>query len=380
MNARTSKFQKFASWLATFVMVASLIALPGGPAGNMVSASSASYLVQGGSLSQAAGAVTRCGGQITSELGIIETVGALLSTGQLGCVQSQAGVVNVTVNGGVIITGDGDDDKDEDKDKVKDDDKDDNKDRAKEQERNGERNTTAAPATDYPDVTGADLVWSKSKITGRNVTVAIVDTGIAVMPGLEEKRLRAWKDFVDGSKKPVDPNGHGTHIAGVIANSQQGADGEPNGMAPSVDLVVARVLNADGSGTYENVIKGIQWVVENKARYNIRVLNLSLVSPAQSAYWADPLNRAVTSAWASGITVVVSAGNAGPGAMTITVPGNNPYVITVGAYTDAYTPLKFGDDYIADFSAAGPTLDAFTKPDVVAPGGHIVSTDRKSVV
>ena len=103
-------------------------------------------------------------------------------------------------------------------------------------------------------------------------------------------------------------------------------------------------------------------------------MNLSLVSPVQSPYWADPMNQAVMKAWASGIVVVVAAGNDGPDPMTVGVPGNNPYVITVGAFTDNYTPDDWSDDYIAPFSAAGPTLDGFVKPDVVAPGGHIVST------
>ncbi len=81
-------------------------------------------------------------------------------------------------------------------------------------------------------------------------------------------------------------------------------------------------------------------------------------------------------AWQAGITVVASAGNTGPAPMSIGVPGNTPYVITVGAFTDHRTPSDFSDDYIPEFSAAGPTLDAFVKPDVVAPGAHIVSLMR----
>jgi serine protease AprX len=79
-------------------------------------------------------------------------------------------------------------------------------------------------------------------------------------------------------------------------------------------------------------------------------------------------------AWAAGITVVAAAGNGGPGPMSVGVPGNNPYVITVGAFTDNHTPADWNDDYIAPFSASGPTLDGFVKPDLVAPGAHIVST------
>jgi serine protease AprX len=135
-----------------------------------------------------------------------------------------------------------------------------------------------------------------------------------------------------------------------------------------------RVLDEQGIGSYERVIQGIQWVLEHRDEYNIKVINLSLVSQASSPYWADPLDQAVMKAWAEGITVVVAAGNDGPGAMTIGVPGNTPYVITVGAFTDNYTPYNWNDDYLTPFSAAGPTLDGFVKPDLIAPGAHIVST------
>ena len=122
------------------------------------------------------------------------------------------------------------------------------------------------------------------------------------------------------------------------------------------------------------MIQGVQWVIRNMDLDHIRVMNMSMVAPVQSPYWADPLNQAVMKAWASGITVVTPAGNDGPGPMSISVPGNDPYVITVGAFTDNYTPDDWSDDYIAPFSAAGPTLDGFVKPDLVAPGAHMVST------
>jgi subtilisin family serine protease len=118
------------------------------------------------------------------------------------------------------------------------------------------------------------------------------------------------------------------------------------------------------------VIRGIDWVLNNRNQYAIRVLNLSLGAPARSRYWDDPLNKAVMRAWQSGIVVVVSAGNSGPLPQTVGVPGNVPYVITVGAMTDNYTSSK-NDDRLASFSAAGPTFEGFVKPDLVAPGGHV---------
>jgi serine protease AprX len=309
---------------------------------------SMSYIVQGIDSDQVSQLVTLSGGTVTSELGIINGVAATLPAESVSLLKESPQISAITPNADVVLAG------------------------RKWQNQN--------PETDYPDVIGADVVWEQGA-TGTDVTVAIVDTGIGPAKGIvrgidshKKFRILAWVDFVDGRRFPRDPNGHGTHIAGIIANTDIGEDGEWNGVAPGVNLVGVRVLNKEGYGTYERVIQGIQWVVENKNTYNIKVLNLSLVSLVQSPYWADPLNQAVTRAWAEGITVVVAAGNGGPEAMTIGVPGNNPYVITVGAFTDNYTPDDWGDDYITPFSAAGPTLDGFVKPDVVAPGAHIVST------
>src|SRR5690606_31633931 len=130
-------------------------------------------------------------------------------------------------------------------------------------------------------------------------------------------------------------------------------------IAPKIKFVDVRVLGADGSGTYTDVIEGLNWVLANKARYNIRVVNLSLVSAPQGPYWADPINQAVEALWQAGIVVVAAASNEGPDPMSISVPGNDPFVITVGAFTDNYTPYDETDDYITPFSGAGPTETGF---------------------
>ena len=122
----------------------------------------------------------------------------------------------------------------------------------------------------------------------------------------------------------------------------------------------------------------MSWVVRNAKTYNIRVLNLSFAAPPRSYYWEDPLNQAVMKAWQAGIVVVASAGNTGPKPMTIGVPGNVPYVITVGAMTDRDTPSKGSDDELASFSSTGPTYEGFVKPEIVAPGGHVMATMKNS--
>jgi serine protease AprX len=105
---------------------------------------------------------------------------------------------------------------------------------------------------------------------------------------------------------------------------------------------------------------------------------MSIYATPVAPYWIDPYNLAVMAAWKAGIVVVASAGNDGPEPLSVGVPGNTPYIITVGAFTDNYTPGDFGDDYIPKFSAAGPTLDAFVKPDVIAPGAHMSSLMRNN--
>jgi serine protease AprX len=341
-------------WSKAFSIVMLAIFLLGGlPSGFAApsQAASASYIIQASSAVEAARMVEQAGGIITSRLDIINSVGAQLSPAALAVLQRTPTLTRITPNypasGSDLVL---------------------------------EGPSKKTPSTDYPDVTGADMVWQQG-VTGQGIGVAVLDTGIAPHPALlvdfkgRERKLVGWVDFIEKNKKnPHDPNGHGTHIAGVIANSQLGADNEYNGMAPAIDLVGVRVLDQTGQGSYETIIQGIQWVIQNKEKYHIRVINLSLQTNVQSPYWADPLNQAVTRAWAEGIVVVTVAGNNGPNPMTISVPGNNPYAITVGAFTDNYTPADWSDDYITPFSAAGPTLDGFAKPDLIAPGAHIVST------
>ena len=157
-------------------------------------------------------------------------------------------------------------------------------------------------------------------------------------------------------------------MSSIIASSAIAQTGRYQGVAPGVNLVSVRVLNGEGAGRYFDVIRGIQWVVTNRFTYGIRVINLSLSGPAVSHYWEDPLNQAVMAAWSAGIVVVAAAGNGGPTPMTIGVPGNVPYVITVGAVTDNYRPLRAGEYSLASFSAAGPTYEGFVKPEVVVDG------------
>ena len=236
--------------------------------------------------------------------------------------------------------------------------------------------------TYYPRVSGAaDL--HRHGITGRGVTVAVLDSGLWEHPALAtdtegEPRIIGRYDAIDNrASVPVpDASGHGTHMSSVIANSERvlthgQPDGSYKGIAPDAQLVAIKAFDEEGQGDFLDIVRGIQWVVEHREQLNIRVLNLSFAARPRWPYFLDPINQALMHAWAAGITVVAAAGNEGPEPMTIGSPGNLPYIITVGAYTDSWTVDDRNDDYIPGFSSRGPTPSGHIKPDLVAPGGHI---------
>ncbi len=199
--------------------------------------------------------------------------------------------------------------------------------------------------TNYPALIGADSLHTAG-VTGKGVTIAVLDTGFwQDVSQNYGNRVLASVDVTNGNR-PItgDPYGHGTHVTAIAASGSQALNGSYAGIAPSANLVLVRAFNGEGAGRYTDVIAGVNWIVANRAKYKIRVLNLSFGAPPQSYYWDDPLNQAVMAAWRAGIVVVVSAGNEGPSPMTISVPGNTPYVITVGALTDSNTPYDATDD------------------------------------
>ncbi len=213
-------------------------------------------------------------------------------------------------------------------------------------------------------------LWNRD-ITGKDVVIAVLDTGIYNHPDLEG-RIVGFKDFIREKTEPYDNNGHGTHVAGDIAGSGKESGFRYRGPAPEAKLVGVKVLNKMGSGSLSVVIEGIQWCINNKDALGIRIINLSLGSDANESYIDDPVCQAAQKAWEAGIVMCVAAGNSGPEAKTINSPGIHPLVITVGALDDTGTSSS-QDDKVADFSSRGPTVDSLEKPDILAPGVNIIS-------
>ena len=224
------------------------------------------------------------------------------------------------------------------------------------------------------NVKSADKFDWKSA-TGKGVSIAILDTGVAPHPDIKDK-IVAFKDFVNGRDEAYDDNGHGSHVAGDAAGTGEISGGKYKGTAPDANIVGVKVLRSNGSAKVSDIIEGMDWVIKNRDKYNIRVINMSLGIPS-SSFRDNLIHKAVERATKAGIVVVAAAGNEGPKMGTIgSAPGNSPLALTVGALDDKNTPEK-DDDTIASFSSMGPTADGLMKPDIVAPGVDIISLNIK---
>lgn len=227
------------------------------------------------------------------------------------------------------------------------------------------------PGASYAGSSRASSVWATGN-TGQNVTVAVLDTGVSNVPDLADRLVRG-PDLSGEGDSLQDSYGHGTVMAGLIAGSGASSGGAYPGIAPSAKIVSVKVAGRSGAADVSQVLGGLQWIGTFAAQYNIKVVSLAWGSDSHQSALVDPLDFAVERLWGMGITVVVAAGNAGPGAYTITKPGDDPAVITAGAFNDLGT-VSSADDATLDFSSRGPTADGVSKPDLVAPGRTLIAT------
>jgi serine protease AprX len=237
---------------------------------------------------------------------------------------------------------------------------------------------------------GSLAVTQSTGMTGTGVGVAVIDSGITwwhddLTPHTlsdnpwANQRVSAFVDFVGGDRFPYDDNGHGTHVAGIIAGNGYNSYGQKAGIAPDANIVSLKVLDGNGRGNISHVIAALDWVLAHRVAYNIRVVNLSVGAAVRESYRTDPLTLAAKRVVDAGVVVVSAAGNFGKNADGlpqyggINAPGNAPWVLTVGASTTNGSVGR-ADDTLASFSSRGPTyLDWSAKPDLVAPGVGTVS-------
>jgi serine protease AprX len=225
----------------------------------------------------------------------------------------------------------------------------------------------------WPFVSGVARGWADvtNGTLARPPAIAVVDSGIDA--GRADFAGRVVKQVTLTSlvpNSPGDGRGHGTFVAGVAAGSAPGY----TGAAPSAPIVSLDVMDDSGMAMTSDVIAAADWIYQNKAAYNIRVANFSLHTTAPASVFFDPLDRAVERLWLSGVVVVAAAGNYGVAGQPTTMayaPGNDPFVITVGA-DDIGGSVSTNDDMAAPWSVYGYTLDGFAKPELAAPGRYIV--------
>ncbi|HVF06428.1 MAG TPA: S8 family serine peptidase [Frankiaceae bacterium] len=229
-------------------------------------------------------------------------------------------------------------------------------------------------ASSFATASGAAAAWSAGHL-GEGVGVAVIDTGVSPMNDLAGRLVHG--PDLSGEGTYVDSYGHGTVMGGIVAGS--GADsaghagGRHAGVAPKATLVSVKVAGRNGAADVSTMLQAMHWVSAYRQQFNIRVLNLSWGTDSTADPATDPLNYAVQRLWRQGVVVVVAAGNAGPGAGTISKPADDPLALTVGAYNDGGNTNP-ADDTIPSWSARGPSAHGLAKPDVVAPGRTLIAT------
>ena len=201
-----------------------------------------------------------------------------------------------------------------------------------------------------------------------NIGVAVLDTGIYRHIDFDN-RIIAFKDFINNRSIPYDDSGHGTHVAGIIGGNGTASNGRFKGIAPMSQIISVKVLDSYGNGKIGNVIKGTDWIIDNKDLYNIRIANISFGTTANNNIDYDNITKLINhveNMWHNGIIVVAAAGNNGPYSRSITAPGTSHLVITVGSMDDK-----------TFHSGRGPTSDGYLKPELVVTGSNITACSNR---
>lgn len=217
----------------------------------------------------------------------------------------------------------------------------------------------------------------QQSILTENVAVAILDTGIGTHPDFDN-RLVAFADFVDGRQDNYDDSGHGTHVAGCVGGSGYVSGGMYRGIAPACSLCVGKVLDRNGEGSIDSMKQGLLWVMENRVKHRIRVLNISLgIGVGGEKERMHELVELLDEIWDQGVVVVCAAGNNGPKEGTISPLGTSRKVITVGCHEGGYFGKR--KNLCENYSGRGGRNLLYRKPDVVAPGTDIISCNVQCI-
>ena len=215
-------------------------------------------------------------------------------------------------------------------------------------------------------------------LSGKGVTAAVLDTGIALHPDLSG-RIAGFADFVGGQKQPYDDSGHGTHVAGCLCGNGKCSNGLYAGIAPGCRLVVCKVLDERGDGNVAAMIEGIRYVLDTRRIYHTRILNISVgIGAIREAALEQELLSWIAKAWNAGLFVAVAAGNNGPAPDSVSAMGLQAHVVSVGCHDGRQTPGH--KNACAAYSGRGPANGRVKKPDLVAPGKNIMACSPGKII
>lgn len=210
-------------------------------------------------------------------------------------------------------------------------------------------------------------------LTGKNIGIGVIDSGVYPHPDLTIQRnaIVYFKDLINNFDKPYDDNGHGTFTCGCISSSGYSSSKTYMGVAPDSNLCVVKAFDASGNGFISDIIKGIDLLIDEREKYNIRIMCIPFEFPYIKTIKANPLEEIIKKAIQNNIVVFAPSGNLGPQPYSIYFPGNMKDIITVGG-------ISHGDKIhknlsISIFSGRGPTSSGDTKPDIIAPCANITS-------
>lgn len=211
------------------------------------------------------------------------------------------------------------------------------------------------------------------KATGASITIAILDSGAISHPDYEN-RITKFVDVINNKSNTYDDFGHGTEVTGIIAGDGKASKGKFQGVAPNVKLIIIKVLDDMGQVNIKNFSNGLQWMIDNKKKYNINIACISFgFNDINNSGYCE-IEKLIKIATEKGILVVSSAGNLGKGKNSITFPASLDNVISVGSFK-----YENGKKYISDFSSRDDS-SCPTKPDVYTIGEDIITIDSKTIL
>ena len=225
------------------------------------------------------------------------------------------------------------------------------------------------------DVSRKILNLDNVTLSGKDVTIAFIDTGINkhIDFCLGKNRIIVFKDFVNNYDTIYDDNGHGTFVTGVAGGSGYLSNKSLKGIAPNCNIISLKALDQKGEANALTILEAMQWVYDNHKKYNIKVVCMSFGSEPLGN--KDPIMKGAEGLWNQGVCVVTAGGNSGPTSNTIKSPGISKKIITVGGLNDhRKADGSFDENFfeVAKFSSRGPALGKI-KPDIIAPSVDIVS-------